>query len=131
VEVIVDVWLEFAAGFDDFVDGISVFGCAFGGARGFAGDDEAHDIFGFDVLALGLETQSDLNGRHGVAVGVLLRVLAELRVDGVLAGWDGVLAHLLTELTEVVVDVLNDYFRVVTAEEKVQKRPVFVSISRK
>jgi hypothetical protein len=123
VEVVVDIWLEFAAGLDYFVDGVGVLCCVFGGAGRFASDDEAHDVLGFNVLALGLEAQSYLHGWHGVAVGVFLGILAELRVNGVLTRWNFVLAHSLAELAEVVVDILDGDFGVIATEEEVEQFP--------
>lgn len=95
VEVVVDVGLKSAVGFEDFVNGKGVFRCIFCGSGRFASDDEGHDVLGFDVLSFRLQTKRDLHGRHGVAIRVFLGVLAKLRVDGVLAGRDGILSHLL------------------------------------
>jgi hypothetical protein len=72
------------------------------------------------VFALCLKAKCDLDRGHRVTIGILLGVLSELCIDGVLPSWYGVLAHLLAQLTEMVVDLLDDYLRVFTAKEEVK-----------
>lgn len=57
---------------------------------------------------------------HGVAVGVFLRVLSKLSVNGVLSSRNGVFAHLLAEFAEVIVNLLDNDFRVFTTEKEVE-----------
>lgn len=120
VEVVVDIWLQSAIRLQDFIDRVGVFGCILGRSRRLSSDDEAHDIFCLDVFTLGHEAQSNLHRGHGVAVGIFLRVLSELRVDGVLPRRNDVLTHLLAELSEVIVNLLDDYFRVLTTKKEVE-----------
>jgi len=67
-----------------------------------------------------------LDRRHRTAVGVLLGILSELCVNGVLARGNGILAHLLAKLAEVVVDLLDNYFRIFAAKKEVEQFSVTV-----
>ena len=58
---------------------------------------------------------------HGIAVGVFLGVLSQLRVDGVLPRRNGILSHLLAEFPQVIVNFLNHYFRVFTTEKEIKQ----------
>lgn len=75
------------------------------------------------MLALFHEAESDLDGGHGVAVGIVLGILAELCVDGVLAGGNRVRTHVLSECSEVLVDLLDNGFWILSGEEEVKKFP--------
>ena len=99
------------------IDGLRILGRLLSRTIRGSADNESHDVFGLDGFTLGHEFESDLDGGHGGRVRVFLGRFAELGVDRVVQGWNGVFAHVSAEGAEVAVDLRDNGFGVLAGED--------------
>lgn len=121
MEVVVNIRFQARIGFQDVFERVGVLCRCLCRTIALTCDDEGHNIFSFNILALCYLTEGDLDGGHRTTVGVFFRRFAELGEDCVGLDWDLIVTHTSGEGSEIFVYILDNGVGLVTRKEEAEE----------